>query len=342
MNAPGSRFEFGPDLAGRTSRLMFYVLLAIILMSLDFRERWVDQARASAGLVTEPLMLLIEWPYQTGARLGEGLRAHRQLLAEARALRLDLARVSADLLVLEELQRENAELRELVDAGQRVDIVSVAAEIRRVDLNPFSHRVLINRGRRDGLVSGQPVVDTRGLVGQLDEVFLHSARVILLTDPDHALPVRIERTGLRTIAYGSGLNAQLRLTDLPMNVDLEPGDIVLTSGLGGVFPAGLPVARVGSVERPVGEAFARAELRPLGRPDRSRYLLVLDRVSGPEDAQELTEELQEALREELLEEQPSTDEDPADSAPTEPDELDEEFDEPAAAAPAPDPSGQQS
>ncbi len=285
MNVPGAPYTSGGELAGRTTRLMLYALLAIILMSLDFRERWVDRARATAGLWVEPLVLLVEWPYQASARLGEALRSHRQLLAEARALRLDLAVVSAELMVLEELRQENAELRELLDAGQRPALGYVAAEVRRVDLNPFSHRILINRGSRDGLQPGQPVIDAHGLVGQVDEVFLHSARVILLTDPDHALPVRIERTGLRTIAYGSGLNAQMRLTDLPMNVDLQPGDVVLTSGLDGLFPAGLPVGRVDSVERPVGASFARADLRARGRPDRSRHLLVLDPIVERDEIQ---------------------------------------------------------
>lgn len=257
---------------------MFYALLAIILMSLDFRERWVDQVRAAAGLLVEPVVLLLEWPYRLGADLGAGLRSHQQLLHEARALRQDLALVSAELMNLAELAVENAELRELLDAGQRTETGYIAAEVRHVDLNPFSHRVLINRGRRDGLVSGQAVIDARGLVGQVDEVFLHTSRVVLLTDPDHALPVRIQRTGLRTIAYGSGLSDLMRLTDLPMNVDLEPGDLVLTSGLGGVFPPGLPVARVATIERPSGEAFANAGLTPIARPDRSRHLLVLDAV----------------------------------------------------------------
>lgn len=269
---------------------MVYVLLAIVLMSLDYRERWVDQARAATGLLTEPVLLLIEWPFRAGDQLVQGLRGRHQMLAEGQALRLDLARVSAELLLLDELRLENAELRELVDAGEQLPAGFLAAEIRRVDLNPFSHRVLINRGRRDGLVPGQPVVDARGLVGQIDEVFLHTARVILLTDPDHALPVRVQRTGLRTIAYGSGLNAEMRLNDLPMNVDLEPGDVVLTSGLGGQFPAGLPVARVASVERPLGEAFAAASLSPLGRPDRSRHLLVLDRIVDPPDEERLPRE----------------------------------------------------
>lgn len=264
---------------------MFYALLAIILMSLDFRERWVDQMRSAAGLLVEPVVLLLEWPYRLGSDLGAGLRSHQQLLHEARVLRQDLAVVSAELMTLAELAVENAELRELLDAGQRTAAGYIVAEVRHVDLNPFSHRVLINRGRRDGLVTGQAVIDARGLVGQVDEVFLHTSRVVLLTDPDHALPVRIQRTGLRTIAYGSGLNDLMRLTDLPMNVDLEPGDLVLTSGLGGVFPPGLPVASVETVERPSGEAFANAGLAPIARPDRSRHLLVLEAVVELADAE---------------------------------------------------------
>lgn len=262
---------------------MFYVLLAIILMTLDYRGRWVDQARLGAGLLVEPAVLLISAPYEFAGRARQGLQSHHQLVAEGRELRLALTRVAAELLMLEELALENAELRELLEASGRAETAFQAAQIRSVDLNPFSHRVLIDRGRRDGLVHGQPVIDAYGLVGQIDEVFLHSARVVLLTDPDHALPVRVQRTGLRTIAYGSGLATEMRLNDLPMNVDLEPGDLLVTSGLGEVFPAGLPVARVEELRRPGGEAFARATLRPLGRLDRSRHLLVLSRIhSAPE------------------------------------------------------------
>lgn len=266
---------------------MFYALLAIILMTLDFRGRWVDQIRAGAGLMVEPAVLLISAPYELAVRARHGLQSHRQLLAESRELRLALTRVSAELLLLEELALENAELRDLLEASVRAGTAFQAAQIRSVDLNPFSHRVLIDRGRRDGLARGNPVIDAHGVVGQIDEVFLHSARVILLTDPDHALPVRVQRTGLRTIAYGSGLTTQMRLNDLPMNVDLEPDDLLVTSGLGGVFPAGLPVARVEALQRPSGEAFARATLRPLGRLDRSRHLLVLNRIEAvPEEPDE--------------------------------------------------------
>lgn len=230
-------------------------------------------------MIVEPAGLLVDAPFSLARSAWTALRGRQQLLSEIDELRSQLAESSARLLMLEELRRENLELRELLGASRQPQVGFYPAEIRQIDLNPFSHRVVINRGRRDGLQSGQAVIDAFGVVGQVDEVFLHSARVVLLTDPDHALPIAVERTGVRTIAYGSGLNTELRLNDLPMNVDLEPGDRLVTSGLGGAFPAGLPVAEVVDVSRTVGEAFARARLRPLGRLDRSRHLLVLETVA---------------------------------------------------------------
>ncbi|MFW5815959.1 MAG: rod shape-determining protein MreC [Wenzhouxiangella sp.] len=281
MNAPGGPFNFSAELAGRTSRLMIYALLAIILMTLDYRGRLVEQIRHQAGLVVEPAVLLIESPFRLADSIRSALRGRDQLLNEIAELRSLLAESSARLLLLEELRRENLELRQLLTASKQPQVTFYPAEIRQIDLNPFSHRVVINRGQRDGVESGQAVIDAYGVVGQVDEVFLHSAWVVLLTDPDHALPVAVERTGVRTIAYGSGLNTELRLNDLPMNVDLESGDRLVTSGLGGAFPAGLPVAEVVDVSRTVGEAFARARLRPLGRLDRSRHLLVLESAQPP-------------------------------------------------------------
>ena len=254
---------------------MVYALLSVILMTLDYRGGWVERIQHQAGLLVEPVTLLIESPFRLVRSAWSGLRARQQLLGEIDELRDQLAESSARLLLLEETRRENVELRQLLGAERPSDVSYDPTEIRQIDLNPFSHRVLINRGSADGVQAGQPVVDAHGVVGQVDEVFVHSARVVLLTDPDHALPVTIERTGVRTIAYGSGLNTELRLNDLPMNVDLEPGDRLVTSGLGGTFPAGLPVAEVVSLSRTPGESFARAALEPLGRLDRSRHLLLL-------------------------------------------------------------------
>ncbi len=263
------------DPGSRMARLMFYILLAAVLMTLDYRGRYVDQFRATAALAIEPLQLIIEAPFRLGRQLRDDFQDRRALTAQRDELQGLLQESHARLLLQAELVRENAELRDLLEASERQDVDFRTVTLREIDLNPYRHRVMVDRGRRDGLSSGQPVIDANGLVGQIDQVMLHSATVVLLSDPDHALPVKVLRTGLRTIAYGSGRIDELRLSDLPMNVDLEAGDLLLTSGLGGRFPAGLPVARVAEVERPPGDAFALAVARPLSRLDGARHWLVL-------------------------------------------------------------------
>lgn len=257
------------------ARLMFYIMLAVVLMVLDFRGGHVEKLRSGAALAIEPMLVLIESPFRLARSGQEQFRDRRGLLAERDEYERLLRESHARLLLLEELGRENTELRELLGASEALEVDFQTAELREIDLNPYSHRVVINRGQHHGIRSGQPVIDARGVVGQVDDTMLRSAQVILLSDPDHALPIRVERTRLRTIAYGSGRTNELRLTDLPMNVDLEPGDLLLTSGLGGRFPSGLPVAEVVSVARPAGEAFAVATARPLARLDGARHLLVL-------------------------------------------------------------------
>lgn len=278
MTPSGSSWPAAIDseAAARIARLMFYGLLAIVLMTLDYRGNYVSSLRSLAWSGLEPVVMLVEAPFDFGRRVGEEMRTRHDLMGRIQVLERDRRENQAELALLEELRDDNRELRALLEASQRVAPAFQAAELMNIDLNPWSHRVLINRGSRDGLYTGQPVMDALGVMGQVDELGLHTAQVILISDPDHALPVRVQRTGLRTVAYGSGRINQLRLTDLPMNVDLAPGDILVTSGLGGAFPAGLPVAEVDSVSRPVGEAFARALVRPLARLDRARHVLVID------------------------------------------------------------------
>jgi len=264
------------DAAARIARLMFYGLLAIMLMTLDYRGHYVDSLRSLAWRAIEPVLMAAEAPFSLGRRLGEEMRSRHELMERIAVLEGRQRKNEAELALLMELRRDNEELRALLGASKGIVPAFQAAELMNIDLNPWSHRVLINRGSRDGLETGQPVMDAHGVMGQVDEVGLHTAQVILISDPDHALPVRVQRTGLRTVAYGSGRINRLRLTDLPMNVDLQPGDLLVTSGLGGAFPAGLPVAEVESVSRPVGEAFASALVRPVARLDRARHLLVVE------------------------------------------------------------------
>jgi len=259
------------------ARLMFYILLCMVLMTLDYRGRWVDQIRQTGTLIIEPVLLLVEAPFSLGSNIKQRVTDRQELLAEHARISRELDESRAELLLMDELRRENARLRRLLEASVAIERGFQAVELRQIDLNPYSHRVLVDRGARDGLRVGQPVMDAEGLVGQVDQVFIHSASVILLSDPDHALPIEIDRSRLRTIAYGSGRSGELRLDDLPMNADIRNGDVLLTSGLGGRFPPGLPVADVISVERAPGEAFAVARARMRSRLDDTRHLLIVTR-----------------------------------------------------------------
>jgi len=259
---------------------MFYIMLSMVLMTLDYRGQWVDRVRDWSTLAVEPLWLVVEAPVRLAAAVSRRWTDRTKLLIERDALELDLSESRARLLVFDEIKRENERLRGLLGASATIDRDFQAVELRQLDLNPYSHRLLINRGASQGLRVGQPVLESNGLVGQVDKVYTHSASVILLSDPDHALPVKIERSRLRTIAYGSGRSGELRLDDLPMNADIQIGDVLISSGLGGRFQPGLPVADVVEVTRAPGEAFARARAELRARLQGARHLLVVTEFSA--------------------------------------------------------------
>lgn len=261
---------------------MVYILLCMVLMTFDFRGQWVERLRSVSTLAAEPLWLAVEAPFRLASTVSDRWTDRSELLAERDALALNLNHSRARLLILDEVERENEHLRRLLEASATIDREFQTVELRQLDLNPYSHRLLVNRGAREGLRVGQPVLDSNGLVGQVDEVLMHSASVILLSDPDHALPVKVERSRLRTIAYGSGRSGELRLTDLPMNADIEVGDVLISSGLGGRFQPGLPVADVVEVTRVPGEAFARARAELRARMQGARHLLVVTESSVEE------------------------------------------------------------
>ena len=281
LGASSSAGGLAADFSSRIARLMAYIVLCMVLMTLDYRGFWVERIRTGATFLVEPIWLAVEAPAAVSRSVARRWENRSELLTERDLLALSLDQSRAKLLRLNELQRENDRLRALLGATATIDRNFQAVELRDLDLNPYSHRLLINRGASDGLQVGQVVMDASGLVGQVDSVLVHTASVILLSDPDHALPVEIERSRLRTIAYGSGRNDEIRLNDLPMNADIQVGDVLLSSGLGGRFQPGLPVADVVEVERVPGQAFAsaRAELR--ARMQGARHLLVVTDPSPP-------------------------------------------------------------
>ena len=194
---------------------------------------------------------------------------------------MELLSHEAELQRLASLEEENRRLRSLFEGAQGQEFEYDFAELLHVDLDPFSHKVLIDRGANDGVIAGQAVIDGSGVMGQVEDVHLHYSSVRLISDPNHALPVQINRTGLRTVAFGTGETSYLSMPSVPREADIRVGDLVVTSGFGERFPGGYPVARVTIINREEGLTFAQVEVRPLAALDRGREVLLINSLESP-------------------------------------------------------------
>ncbi|MCJ7815767.1 MAG: rod shape-determining protein MreC, partial [Xanthomonadales bacterium] len=249
---------------------MLYGLLAVVLMAMDQRGNYVPRIRDTAGHLAEPAYHVVEWPLRATRNLIMQFQSRRSLRHENEQLRVRFLQQRAALQRLETLEEENRRLRSLFEGAQGQDFEYRFAELVRVELDPFSHQVLINRGSSDGVTEGQAVIDGAGVMGQVEDVHLHFSTVRLISDPNHALPVQINRTGLRSVALGSGETGSLILNSVPREADVREGDLIVTSGLGDRFPGGYPVARVTEINREEGFTFALIKAAPLAALDRGR------------------------------------------------------------------------
>ncbi|HEY5020720.1 MAG TPA: rod shape-determining protein MreC [Steroidobacteraceae bacterium] len=267
-------------------RFTVYALLSIVVMVLDQRGGWLNQARFLLQAAAYPLQLAVSSPSAAWAWMKESTQTREVLRAENARLRTRESELALRALNYEGLARENAELRGLKDALPPVADRWLVAEIVNVELTTLRQRLLIDRGTTNGVFAGQAVLDDAGLLGQTMHIGPWSAEVILITDPEHAVPVQIERTGLRTIAVGAGNEGTLSLPYLPANADVKPGDLLITSGLGGVFPAGYPVARVAEIHRDAVQPSAQIRAVPLAQIDHDRVVALVWfkdlRVNNPE------------------------------------------------------------
>ncbi len=261
---------------------MVYILLAIVLMLMDQRGQYVPRARSAIEFAIEPVFHVAGWPATAWDSLAEQTRARSELIAENNQLKQQLLQSSGSLQTQAALQQENQRLRHLLDATEGRTFTYQFAEMQRVELDPFAHKVWIDRGADEGVVIGQAVIDGLGIVGQVEDVHRHFSTVRLISDPDHALPVQINRTGLRTVAFGSGETSHLLMPNVPLQADVSPGDMIVTSGLGDRFPPGFPVGEVISVTRDSGESFATVYLRPYAALDRGREVLLVEQQQSVE------------------------------------------------------------
>ncbi len=245
-------------------------------MTLDHRQHHLDSLRDSLSVVVYPLKLLVDLPRSVGDWFSESLATRRRLQEENASLRTQQLVLNTQLQKLEALEAENLRLRALLDSSFQVGSRHMLiAELMSVDLDPYRHQIVINKGSLDHLYEGQPLLDSAGVMGQLVHVGPFTSTAMLITDPGHAIPVQVNRTGLRTIALGTGAKDRLELPHIPNNADIRIGDLLTTSGLGGRFPPGYPVAEVTQVEHDPGRAFARVTARPRAMLDRSREVLLI-------------------------------------------------------------------
>ena len=280
-----ARDESSPLFAGNaagTLRLIFYLALAVVLMVLDQRNGWLWRLRYTAAAVVEPVYRLAGLP-AAGVRTMSVAFADRQRLTEQnQRLREDLLLANAKLNRMSAVAEQNQRLKELLDTQRSLELNVQLARVIGVDLGAYRYQLTLNLGARDGVKAGQPVIDAHGVMGQVKEVLPTTAVVMLVTDPAHAIPVVIERSGLRTVAYGSRDGNQLTLPNIPLAADVRAGDRLLTSGLGGRFPPGFPVGEIRSVAPASTGMFQVAQAQPAADIDRSEDVLLLHDQAEPD------------------------------------------------------------
>src|SRR3984893_5316624 len=256
-------------------RFTIYAILPIIIMFLNQRGAYLEQIRYALNIAVYPIQLAVSSPSAAWRWLQESVATRDALRAENERLITRNRELELRSMRYEALAHENDQLRGLREALPSVADRWIVAELVDIQLNSLRQRVLVNRGTRNGLFKGQAVLDDKGLLGQTTHVGPFSAEVILITDPEHAVPVQIERTGLRTIAVGTGDTASLALPYLPANADVKTGDVLITSGLGGVFPAGYPVGRVAEVHRDAVQPLAQVRAVPFASMNIDREVMLV-------------------------------------------------------------------
>ncbi|MEN8129162.1 MAG: rod shape-determining protein MreC [Pseudomonadota bacterium] len=245
-------------------------------MTIDHRFDSLYPVRSVLSLIVHPMQSFVDLPVKAGLWLSENLTTRQQLLEENRQLRSQQMLQNARLQKLSSLAQENIRLRKLLTSASRFKEERVSiAELLSVDLDPYKQQVVISKGEVDGVYVGQPLLDANGVMGQITHVNAVSATALLISDPSHALPVQINRNGMRTLVVGTGKADTLSLRHIPASGDIQKGDVVSTSGLGGRFPSNYPVAQITHIERPSGKPFAVVTARPFAHLDRSREVLLV-------------------------------------------------------------------
>lgn len=269
---PPAFFHRGPS---PLTRLAFFGVVSLALLFADTRFRYLEHLRYAAGVVLYPVQRVMQLPRDGIEYVIDYFRSQRSLNEENAQMQQRLLREAPKVQGFPILQQENERLKALLEVQSRYAGSATAVEVLYTGRDPFSQKLFVDKGSEAGLVPGQAVIDADGVVGQLTRVYPLIGEVTLLTDKDHAVPVRVERSGVRSVLFGAGAGRLPELRFAAPNADIQNGDLLVTSGIDGTYPPGLAVAQVTGIERETGQMFARIQARPIAGADRSRHLLVL-------------------------------------------------------------------
>ena len=265
-------FQRGPS---PVVRLVFFVTLSLLLMFMDARYRYLESARSAVSVIVAPIQSLATLPARIWNDLGDYVAMQSTLKNSNHDLQAQHVVDAGQLARLQALELENKQLRDLVALPIRESYTTTLAEIIYSERDLFKRKVVINKGADASVQPGQIVMDDIGIVGQVTRVFPWLSEVTLITEKDHVVPVQVLRNGLRTIVFGAGDTSQLALRYMPISSDIQEGDVLVTSGIDGTYPAGISVAKVTKIERDPAYPFARITCLPLGGVDRHKHLLIL-------------------------------------------------------------------
>ena len=261
--------------ASARAKMLFFALIAVALLMADSRFRTLGVIRQAIGTALYPLQIVAMLPRDAFFAVTDYFSSLARLQTENARMREEQVLNAQRLQQNAQLLAENTHLRKLLDASDRLQIKTLMSEILYDARDPFSRKIILDRGQSHGIRPGQPVIDDLGVIGQVTRVFPFTSEVTLLTDKDHAIPVQVLRSGVRSVAYGRGQSGVLELRFMASNADIRKGDVLSTSGIDGVYPSGLSVATVVSVDAQTSDAFARILCQPSAGVSRHRQVLIL-------------------------------------------------------------------
>lgn len=279
--ATHSHQELFPHGLSAGIKLLIYLLLSIALITIDARFHVLKPVRAAASIAVFSLQETMQKPWLAWRNMSAFFTQQSQLLHDNQNLRQQNVSWHLSQQLVSHLEQENQRLRALLALQQRHPQQSHAADIIGIPRDPYERKITVDQGSHQGIRAGSAVIDEAGLIGQVTQVYPLTSEITLLTDKDQSVPIQIKRTGERAILFGDGSNRTATLRYLPNNTDIRAGDLLITSGLDGLYPAGLPVATVTHVDFATNRAFASVICQTLSAVDRNRHVLILNSATNP-------------------------------------------------------------